>query len=118
MIFFADEGVDFPVVQKLRSEGHAVLYVAEMDPGISDEKVLAVANDKNALLLTTDKDFGELVYRLRRISAGLLLMRLAGLSPDTKAELVSSVVRDHGEQLVHTFTVVTPGIVRVRPRVI
>jgi predicted nuclease of predicted toxin-antitoxin system len=118
MNFLADEGVDFPVVQKLRSEGHEVLYVAEMDPGISDEKVLAVANDKNALLLTADKDFGELVYRLRRISAGVLLMRLAGLSPATKAELVSSVVRDHGEQLVHTFTVVTPGIVRVRPRVI
>jgi hypothetical protein len=35
--------------------------------------------------LTADKDFGELVYRLRRISAGVLLMRLAGLSPATKA---------------------------------
>jgi predicted nuclease of predicted toxin-antitoxin system len=55
-----------------------VLYVAEMDPGISDEKVLAAANDINALLLTTDKDFGELVYRLRRISAGVLLIRLGG----------------------------------------
>jgi predicted nuclease of predicted toxin-antitoxin system len=79
---------------------------------------LAVANDNNALLLTADKDFGELVYRLHRISAGVLLMRLAGLSPATKAELVSSVVRDHGEELLHTFTVVTPGMVRVRPRVI
>ena len=118
MNFLADEGVDFPVVQRLRSDGHEVLYVAEMDPGISDEKVLAAANDKNALLLTADKDFGELVYRLRRISAGVLLMRLAGLSPAGKAELVSSVVRDHGEQLIHTFTVVTPGMVRVRPRII
>lgn len=118
MNFLADEGVDFPVVQRLRSDGHEVLYVAEMDPGISDEKVLAVANDKNALLLTADKDFGELVYRLRRISAGVLLMRLAGLSPASKAELVSSVVRDHGGQLMYTFTVITPGMVRVRPRVI
>jgi len=51
MNFLADEGVDFPVVQRLRGDGHEVLYVAEMDPGISDEKVLAAANDKNALLL-------------------------------------------------------------------
>ena len=118
MNVLADEGVDFPVVERLRGDGHEVLYIAEMDPGISDEKVLALANDKNALLLTADKDFGELVYRLRRISAGVLLMRLAGLSPARKATLVSSVVRDHGEKLIHTFTVVTPGLVRVRPRVI
>ena len=118
MNFLADEGVDFPVVERLRGDGHEVLYVAEMDPGISDEKVLVIANDKNALLLTADKDFGELVYRLRRISAGVLLMRLAGLSSARKAELVSSVVHDHGEKLIHTFTVVTPGMVRVRPRVI
>jgi predicted nuclease of predicted toxin-antitoxin system len=118
MIFLADEGVDFPVVQRLRGDGHEVLYVAEMDPGISDEKVLVTANEKKALLLTADKDFGELVYRLRRISSGVLLMRLAGLSPARKAELVSSVVQDHAEKLLNTFTVVTPGMVRVRPRAI
>jgi predicted nuclease of predicted toxin-antitoxin system len=118
MNFLADEGVDFPVVQRLRSDGNEVLYVAEMDPGISDETVLAAANDKDALLLTADKDFGELVYRLHRISAGVLLMRLSGLSPASKAEVVSSVVRDHGRQPMYTFTVITPGMVRVRPRVI
>ncbi len=118
MNLLADEGVDFPVVQRLRNDGHEVLYVAEMDPGISDEKVLAAANEKNALLLTGDKDFGELVYRLGRISTGVVLVRLAGLSPAKKAELVSSTVLNHGGQLVHTFTVITPGMVRLRPRVI
>lgn len=118
MNFLADEGVDFPVVQRLRTDGHEVLYVAEMDPGISDEKVLAAANEKNSLLLTADKDFGELVYRLGRISAGVVLVRLAGLPPAKKAELVSSAIRNHGGQLVHTFTVITAGMVRIRPRVI
>ncbi len=61
MNFLADENVDSPVVQRLRDDGHEVLYVAEMDPGVSDEEVLAAANDKNALLLKADKDFGELV---------------------------------------------------------
>jgi predicted nuclease of predicted toxin-antitoxin system len=118
MNFLADEGVDFPVVQRLRSEGHDVFYVAEMAPAISDEEVLAAANEKGALLLTADRDFGELVYRLRRISEGVLLMRLAGLSPARKAEVMSSVVRVHGERLIRAFTVVTPGMVRLRPRVI
>ena len=61
MNFLADEGVGFPVVQRLRSDRHEVLYVAEMAPGVSDERVLPTANDGNALLLTADKDFGELV---------------------------------------------------------
>lgn len=63
MNFLADEGVDFPIVQRLRNDEHQLLYVAETDPGISDENVLAAANEKNAMLLTADKDFGELVYR-------------------------------------------------------
>lgn len=59
----ADEGVDFHVVSFLRKEGHDVRYVAELEPGISDENVLEIANDELRKLLTTDKDFGELVFR-------------------------------------------------------
>ena len=115
MNFLADESVDFPVVLRLRNDGHEVHYVAEMDPGIPDDRVLDTANEANALLLTADSDFGELVYRLNRISGGVLLIRLAGLSAAAKAALVSSVVRSQGERLIRAFTVVTPGMVRVRP---
>jgi len=79
MKLVADEGVELPIVDTLRRDGHYVLYVAEMDPGISDDKVLAMANQKNAVLLTADKDFGELVFRLRRVSAGVTLRLMAGL---------------------------------------
>ncbi len=63
MNFVADEGVDNQIVKKLREEGHQVLYIAEMDPGISDDEVLHQANSQNALLITADKDFGELIFR-------------------------------------------------------
>ena len=63
MIFPADEGTDRQIVDRLRDEGHFVQYVAEMDPGISDDSVLEWANTQNTLLLTADKDFGELVFR-------------------------------------------------------
>jgi predicted nuclease of predicted toxin-antitoxin system len=53
---------------RLRNDGHDVLYVAEMSPGIDDEEVLGAANEHDALLPTADKDFGELVFRLGRVS--------------------------------------------------
>ena len=80
MTFVADEGVDGAVVAELRSEGYDVLYVADMSPGISDDEVLNRANGKQALLVTEDKDFGELVFRLGRIHKGVVLLRLNGLS--------------------------------------
>lgn len=78
MNLLADESVDQPVVDRLRAEGHAVLSIAEMEPSISDEAVLTLANQRGAGLLTADKDFGELVFRQGRVSAGVLLLRLAG----------------------------------------
>lgn len=51
MNFVADEGIDGPIVEVLRENKHYVWYVAEMDPGISDEEVLSLANRENALLL-------------------------------------------------------------------
>jgi predicted nuclease of predicted toxin-antitoxin system len=116
MNLVADESVDQPVVDRLREDGHHVLAVAEMQPSIPDEAVLTLANQQGALLLTADKDFGELVFRQRRVSAGVLLIRLAGVSPATKAMLVSAVVREHATDLAQAFTVVSPGMVRLRPR--
>jgi predicted nuclease of predicted toxin-antitoxin system len=59
----ADEGVDRAVVDRLRQDGHDVVYVAELFPSVGDEEVLRRANAGSAVLLTADKDFGELVFR-------------------------------------------------------
>ncbi|GIW42747.1 MAG: hypothetical protein KatS3mg077_0029 [Candidatus Binatia bacterium] len=61
MKILADEGVDRPVVERLRQDGHEVRYVAEIEPGISDDNILDLANREGAVLLTADKDFGEFV---------------------------------------------------------
>lgn len=114
MNFLADEGVDRQVVERLRHSGHKVLYVAEMSPGIPDDVVLDLANREGALLLTADKDFGELVYLQRRITSGVLLLRLGGLSPESKAERIMTAVGEHGDELLQAFTVVTAGALRIR----
>ena len=99
MNFFADESVDGPIVEQLRQDGNEVLYVAELDSGITDTEVLRSANQARAPLLTADKDFGELVFRRKLLSTrGVVLLRLAGLSSQRKAELVSKAFHDHGHQ--------------------
>jgi predicted nuclease of predicted toxin-antitoxin system len=114
MNFLVDEGVDRQIVDKLRQDGHSVLYIAEMAPGIGDDEVLEMANEQGALLLTSDKDFGELVYRQGRLTSGVILIRLAGLSPIRKAEIVGSAIGQHSEELSSAFAVVTPATVRIR----
>ena len=114
MNFLADESVDRQIVDRLRQDGHLVWYVAEMEPGIADDTVLDLANQEAALLLTADKDFGELVFRQRRLAPGIVLIRLAGLSPAGKAEVVASAINGHASELSQAFAVITPGTIRIR----
>jgi predicted nuclease of predicted toxin-antitoxin system len=114
MILVADESVDRPIVERLRQDGHDTTYVAELAPSISDDDVLKQANSRSALLLTEDKDFGELVHRLGRVHAGIVLIRLAGLAPSAKADIVAKVIQDHAGELQGAFTVISPGAVRIR----
>ncbi len=116
MKLVADEGVDRQIVQRLRTDGHEVEYVAEMAPGLPDDEVLLGAVSRGAVLLTGDKDFGELVYRRGQASAGVVLVRLAGLPSDRKADIVSQAIAQHHHEL-QGFTVVSPGMVRVRKRI-
>jgi len=90
---FADESVDRPVVERLRQDSHDVVYVAELTPSITDDEVLRDANSRSAVLVTADKDFGELVFRQGAIHSGVVLLRLAGLANATKGEIVAEVCR-------------------------
>lgn len=114
MNLVADESVDWAIVQRLRREGYRVWYMAETEAGLDDEAVLDLANREAALLLTADKDFGELIFRQRRFSGGIVLLRLAGLPSQRKAEIVAAAVHRHASQLPHSFTVITPRICRIR----
>src|SRR5215213_9465538 len=117
MNLLADESVDRHIVERLRQDGFEVLYVAEMEPGVPDIVVLERANEKTALLVTADKDFGELVFREGRLSSGgVVLIRLAGLSAGRKAEIISKVFEERGSEFAHAFTVISPGRVRIRPQ--
>jgi predicted nuclease of predicted toxin-antitoxin system len=114
MKLLADESVERFIVERLRADGHTVVYVAEQSPSLNDDEVLDLANEQQSLLLTADKDFGELVFRLERVHAGVVLLRWLGISGKNKAELISEALRSHEAELVHAFTVISAGAVRIR----
>jgi len=112
--FLADENIDRPIVLRLRDEGHSVFYVAEMAASSPDDDVIRLAAKARAILVTSDKDFGELLFRQHRVAHGVVLLRLAGLSARAKAEIAARAAAAHRHELSGNFTVVTPGAVRVR----
>ena len=114
MRFVVDEGVERQVVDGLRNDGHSVWYIAEETPSVSDDFVLSVAHEQNALLMTADTDFGELVYRLGRTVAGVVLLRLAGLSSFGKVARVLSAIKEHGDEMKNSFTVISLHSIRIR----
>jgi predicted nuclease of predicted toxin-antitoxin system len=72
--------------------------------------VLQQANQEVAVLLTADKDFGEVVFRQGRVIHGVILIRLAGMSPQQKAWIVSAAIREHLDELPLHFTAVPSQI--------
>jgi len=76
--FLADESCDFAAVRALRAAGHEVTAVAELAPRAPDEAVVDLALREGSILLTEDKDFGQLVYAGGLPTAGVILIRYPG----------------------------------------
>jgi predicted nuclease of predicted toxin-antitoxin system len=114
MKLLADENVDFSVISRLRGSGHEVISIAEESPGLSDQNVLARAIAEGKLLITGDKDFGELVYRHGQHHSGVLLMRLSGVPDHDKGTLVCQAMDQYGDQLSGAFSVLEPTELRIR----
>jgi predicted nuclease of predicted toxin-antitoxin system len=112
--YLADENVERQIVEALRRAGNEVEYIAETLPGANDPEVLERANRGSAVLVTADKDFGELAYRRRQQNAGVVLLRLSGLTQERKVAIALQVFADHSEEFADAFSVVTETGVRVR----
>lgn len=110
----ADENIEVPLLELLREAGHDILSIAELDAGITDVQVFDILRKENIPLLTADKDFGEMTYRLGYTAAGIVLVRLNDLPFDAKAEILIRAIQEHGAEFTGAFTVVKPGALRIR----
>ncbi len=82
--------------------------------GWPDDEVLELALQMEAFLITEDKDFGELTYRLKKPSNGILLVRMPAVLSEAKASLVLNIFREHPERLWMKFAVLEPNKLRVK----
>lgn len=114
MKFLADENFPRPALEALRKAGWDMFSIAESRPGISDDEFIALCTDQQRVLLTFDKDFGELVFR-RGLSAasGVVLFRIIPESPAEAVGVALALVESQPD-LAGTFCVVTRDRIRVR----
>jgi predicted nuclease of predicted toxin-antitoxin system len=114
MQFLADESCDAAVVRVLRNAGHDVMAVAEQSPGADDRMVIDLARRTDRILLTEDKDFGQLVFATQRHTAGILLLRYPARARHQIARDVAMLVEVRAHRLRGRFVVMQPGRVRIR----
>ncbi len=114
MKFLADEGIDRSIVDGLRNLGHDVFYVVEQARSLDDEIILGKANEEKRIVITRDKDFGELVYRMNKAHAGVILIRLEGYDTIKRGEVVCKHIEKYSSELENAFTVIQKGVIRIR----
>lgn len=100
----------------LRSAGHHVSTVADILPRADDAHVLELARREARVLLTEDKDFGQLVYADRQATGGVILMRYPASARIALPGDVVQLVADRGTDLIGRFVVMKPGRYRLGPK--
>ena len=115
MKFIVDESTGMAVGEYLRRVGHDVLAVAEAMSQADDVDILTRAVSEGRILVTNDKDFGELVFRSGQAHQGVVLLRLHDESSSNRVRVLRAVLERYADRLAGHFTVATEGSVRIRP---
>jgi predicted nuclease of predicted toxin-antitoxin system len=115
MRIIANENIMSTVVRELRNRGHDVLWVKESMPGAADDAVLSLAQSEKRIVLTHDKDFGELAFRFGLPSdCGVLLARPSGDSLQSDANQFIAIIESR-DDWPGNFSVISQGRLRMRP---
>ncbi|MFN4218594.1 MAG: DUF5615 family PIN-like protein [Candidatus Bipolaricaulia bacterium] len=114
MRILVDVGVGKAVEEWLRKQGYDVLAVRDLDPRLPDSVILHRAVIEQRLVITMDKDFGELVYQSGQPHAGVLLLRLDEADSRKKVSIVKKIFTRYAQQLVGSFSVYQRGRLRIR----
>jgi predicted nuclease of predicted toxin-antitoxin system len=115
MQLLADENFPGDAVNALRQLGNDVAWVREDSPGISDIQVLDRAQHESRILITFDKDFGELAFRYGLpASCGIILFRISTPSPGHVSSLAVAALRQREDWAGH-FSVIEDSRIRMTP---
>ena len=112
MRFLVDECTGPKVAKWLREQGHEVFSVFDDARAISDDEVLAKAFAETFILITNDKDFGEMIFRERREHHGVIFLRLNDERSANKIEVLRHLLESYPEKMPGRFVTVTETKVR------
>jgi predicted nuclease of predicted toxin-antitoxin system len=111
----ADENVPLPTVWRLREDGFDVSSMSELNPGVDDLEVLRTARQEQRILITFDRDFGELIFRdLAPVPPGVVYLRVLASYPEEPAGILADLLSNGEIDVAGRFTVVTRDHVRQR----
>ncbi|MEK6949047.1 MAG: DUF5615 family PIN-like protein [Nanoarchaeota archaeon] len=110
MRFLIDESLGSRFAKVLSANGYNILFAGDIMRGAPDENVLSFAEKENLVVITDDKDFGELVFRLKHPTKGVILLRASTTNPEKLFEMAKDSLYKSKDK----FTVVSEGQVRVR----
>jgi predicted nuclease of predicted toxin-antitoxin system len=113
MRLLADESCDFAVVRALRAAGHDVLAVSEVALGATDDVVVDLASREKRILLTEDKDFGQLVFAAAQSVSGVVFIRYPATARSTLPQAVLDLVNREQDRLFGAFAVLQPMRIRI-----
>lgn len=114
MTLVADESVDAGIIKGLRQKEITVISIAENFSGIKDSEVLKIALENNCLLITEDKDFGELAFRLNYKHNGILLIRLSDIPRKERLLLATETIFQNLNKLNKKFSVLSKNGLRIK----
>lgn len=114
MRFLLDENADYELAVFVRALGHDITTIVEdYTRSIEDSDILAIANQENRVIITNDKDFGELIFRRQLLNKGIILFRLGDEALEIKQRWLLKVLTDHADQ-IGQFIVITDRGIRIR----
>lgn len=114
--FIVDAGVGKSVEEWLTNEGYNVISIRLLNAEMEDEQIISLALSENAIIITMDKDFGELVYKENKQHSGILLLRLDDAVAREKLAVIQSLLPSHLNSIKNYFTVYHNGKLRTRPQ--
>jgi predicted nuclease of predicted toxin-antitoxin system len=111
----ADENIPGEAIEALRRLGHDIIWIRTLAPGSPDEDILKQAQAENRLVITFDKDFGELAFH-RRLPAfsGIILFRISTPGPAYTTALILAALQSRSEWAGY-FSVVENDRIRMTP---
>lgn len=97
----------------MKSEKHEVFSVFEQWRGVSDDEIIEKCQNEDYILITSDKDFGEMVFRNQKVHNGIILLRCEPNIFKKRIEVLNKLIQNYSDSLQNNFVVVTNDKVRI-----